>query len=343
MQLISATNGWVLTDKHFLLTADAGQHWQDSKLPKNVSTSVIEGVFFLDTLQGWLVTSQRQTNNINQVSLTISHTIDGGQTWTDNPLAPSNTEYDFSSDNLSISFVDSQHGWVMVPLMSSSNLSRSVLFQTADSGVSWNKLSAPIGAPIRFTTPSDGWIAGGVAGDKFYTTHDGGQTWEPQSVPLPTADNVDQLTYDLPTFQNNQDGVLPVTFAGSKHSGIGFYMTHDGGYSWSLATTVANSTELDPGVKLPAKVIDSNQWVVTLPKDKLHMTKDGGKRWKTTQSNLPIGIIELDFVTSSIGWARTTVGTCAQFKAQCTNQTAVLITTDGGETWTPLLSLNAPA
>jgi photosystem II stability/assembly factor-like uncharacterized protein len=338
MQLISATQGWVLTDKHFLVTNDGGGHWTDMKLPQSVPASTIENAFFLDAVHGWAVAAEAQ-----QASLVLFTTSDGGKTWSTLRIAPLDTDDDVSSDNVSISFVDAQHGWVMVPLISSSNLSRGVLFQTTNGGTSWNKLSIPIGAPIRFTTPSEGWLAGGAAGDKLYATHDGGQTWQPEEVSPPTVDSTSQPTYDLPTFQNSQDGVLPVTFAGPKHSGISFYATHDGGQSWSLTTSVTSLTELDPGQRLPAKVIDTSHWAVTLPKGKLHTTTDSGKNWQATQtSSLPAGIVELNFVTSTVGWARTTVGTCAQFKTQCSTQTAVLTTSDGGATWKPLLSLTTP-
>jgi photosystem II stability/assembly factor-like uncharacterized protein len=357
MQLITETTGWVLTDSQLLLITNGGSDWTEIELPGNPPALNIRGLFFADPAYGWAVVGIPSTNPSPGMLLSVMRTPDGGKTWIENQLAPADVEYEGSIANISIDFVDTQNGWIMVPLASSShNISKGHLFHTVDGGLSWTKYAPPIGAPVRFTTPSDGWLAGGPAGDQLYVTHDSGQTWEPRSVLPPTTTGPVQVAYGLPDFQNTQEGTLPVAFAGPQDTMVGFYITQDGGASWTNATTLSNIASIDAGAKPPATIINSNTWLLTLASGETYKTNNKGAHWDlSSASNVanqasdpasasvvgyPDGIIELHFATDQIGWARRSVGTCAQFKTDCSMKTEVISTRDGGKTWTTLISLN---
>lgn len=336
MQLISATTGWALTDKRLLWTTNTGRTWSDAKLPQDLSPTDVLNAFFLDESHGWLVMIPRQAGLTP--SFTILATGDGGKTWKQSTLSfPSNEYSNPPSGDVYVDFIDAQHGWVMVRIQSSSAFSLGALFHTEDGGNTWTKIAAPGGDPIHFTSIADGWTTNSVEG-QIYVTHDGGQHWNPATIPLPRDQAVP--TYELPTFLDEQHGVLPVTMSGEQAM-VHFFVTSDAGRSWSLASTMQGGSGPGFGVTMPTSIHTDNTWTVVLPQGKIRKTKDTGKHWQDVQTNsLPDSIIKLSFATPNVGWAQRTKGTCAQHKALCSVQNEVLTTTDGGQTWISVLSLS---
>jgi photosystem II stability/assembly factor-like uncharacterized protein len=97
--------------------------------------------------------------------------------------------------------------------------------------------------------------------------------------------------------------------------------------------------DIEPGVKPAAQVFAADTYLVLLPNGKAQKTKDGGKHWEAAAT--PEGIVKLTFPTNTVGWALRSAGSCVKPKEQCSRQSEVLSTVDGGQTWTPLLSLKA--
>jgi hypothetical protein len=160
--LLSPNDGWVLSDR-LLVTSDAGSTWRDVTPPARP-----QAAFFLDRQTAWTVAAPPE--------LEVSYTLDGGQTWTSNPIA---FDLEFYSGNASIHFADRDHGWLLLQLASGSNFSVGVLFATSDGGRTWRQMAEPPAAGrVRFTTPRDGTIVGGPAGTQIFLTHDAGLTWQ---------------------------------------------------------------------------------------------------------------------------------------------------------------------
>lgn len=334
MQLLSSTQGWALTDAALKWTDDGGLTWTDIT-PPGIAASAIKGLFFLDTQHGWVVVSG-STDARGAEEVLSFRSSDGGKTWASSPVGTANTES--LGAQAYVHFADPQHGWVVVKLVSSSNFSIGELFGTADGGATWSKLSIPIGDPIRFTNPSDGWTAGGPAGDKLYVTRDGGVSWEAQSVSPPPGFEASYPVYELPAFAAGGVGVLPVTFAGNP-SGMAFYISRDGGRSWAFQTGIPSPQTLHIGVGIPSDVVDSNTWVAA--------TRDGGRVFVTrgpgrtvqeiAPNGLPAGLVDLDFAAGQVGWALVQTGECPPgLKTGCATISQLLKTNDGGQTWTIL-------
>jgi photosystem II stability/assembly factor-like uncharacterized protein len=205
--------------------------------------------------------------------------------------------------------------------------------------VTWHKLDIPAGDPIRFINRSDGW----TAGNELYATRDGGRTWQRQPVSLPPDYTSSFPAYDLPTFQNAQNGVLPVSFTGGEHAAIGFYSTRDGGRSWRLAARIPSPDRLERGVRLISNVIDGATWVVSSFSGKrLDKTQDAGKTVKAiSPTGLQAGLAGIDFATPTVGWARTETSTCTGFKSGCSTHIQLLRTTNGGQNWHSIISTSA--
>ncbi len=218
-----------------------------------------------------------------------------------------------------------------------------VIFRTTDGGATWTIASStnsrgesmPGALPyagkktgLSFLDASTGWITvddGPSHIPWLYVSHDGGRTWQQQSLQLPPNQAPTRLGLAPPTFFNATDGVLPVysVFIGGCHPdnvdneqcwGSDIYVTHDGGRTWHSTTLSAGQGYAD--------FVDLNHgWVPS--QTGLYMTSDAGQHW--TKIN-PIGAgpgILLDFVSSETGWAITSG-----------SDVLLLKTEDGGHTWT---------
>jgi photosystem II stability/assembly factor-like uncharacterized protein len=338
MQLVTPTQGWALSTQRLAWTEDGGEHWTDIT-PQGVSVSAIKGVFFLDAWQGWtVVLGQPDASNVSP--LLALRTSDSGQTWQTVQLdAPSTSHTGSTGAPAYLSFVDAQHGWAMVKRVTNSAFSWGDLFQTTDGGATWTKREIPVGDRIRFTSPSDGWTAGGPVGcpNSLYVTRDGGISWQEQTVKPPPTFDVNYATYAPPIFTSAEDGVLPVTFAGDA-TALQFYVTRDGGQSWTFASHVEHPPTIGTGVTIAADIVDTEMWILATTDGRVFRTQDGGQSWQEAapESPLPGTALGLDFATSDIGWAVVWSGGCAGFKRDCTQRTDLFGTTDGGRTWTRL-------
>lgn len=340
LQLLSPQHGWALTAERLASTADGGRTWA-TITPPPVAPNDLKAVFFLDPQRGWAV-GPGPLGPGGVASLRAFRTTDGGTTWQAALLAPPDPAYTEAGNGPAwISFPDPQHGWVVVKLVTSSAFSRGDLFATSDGGLTWTKRSAPLGDPVRFVSPTVGWMAGGPQGDQLYRTRDGGQTWEPQTAPAPAAFAGGQPTYHLPAFPKGGDGVLAVTFSGAQ-GGVAFYRAEAGGQSWRLEASLPVAAVVATGARLPVAIVDATTWVVAAPGSPpdgptLWWSRDRGQRWeRLAAAGLSGTPVALEFATAEVGWALTQAGECRGFKRDCTLRSQLFRTTDGGRSWSAL-------
>jgi len=327
---LSVATGWVLTDGALSMTSDSGTTWVDIT-PEGLRPSTIKGVFFLNPDYGWLIAPEKESG-----SLLAYRTEDGGKNWETAPLGTSDADsYGAASY---VSFADTKNGWAVVKLVTGPNFSRGDLYRTTDGGISWTKLPIPIGDPIVFSSPSDGFAAGGPAGDQLFVTRDGGVTWEAQTVVPPTPFAASYPVYALPSYIEGGAAVLPVTFTGAA-SGMAFYRSNDGGRTWSLQHSFPSLQALSTGTRMASDITESGGWVAAAP--------NGGRIFRSTSTQeveevapnglLP-GVVDIDFADAKSGWAVVHEGRCpAGLKDGCVIIQQLLATTDGGQTWAPLI------
>jgi photosystem II stability/assembly factor-like uncharacterized protein len=345
-RLITTTVGWALTDRDLRLTTTGGVTWT-TVTPPDVTASRIRGATFLDALHGWVIVASNP-DAAQKTTLSILRSSDGGRSWQQTTLAaPDRFFTDAPPDTAAINFLDAQHGWAVIRLASSSNFSRGRLFQTTDGGATWQQRTIPIGDPVRFVTPTDGWTAGGPGGGHLYVSRDGGQSWQPVTIAAPAAFAQGIPAYGLPTFSDAQTGVLPVTFAGDDASpaGLAFYATNDGGHSWAMVQTMALDGHPGVGVVTRTAILGPANWLVAQPGAKrLIATADSGR---TTQEVIPVGLLanvmDLTFGDSMNGWARAADTECPNVSPQAAKGSCRLTpvqlvrTTDAGRTWVPIM------
>jgi hypothetical protein len=339
LHLLSPTEGWVAGQKNLLRTTDGGRGWNDIT-PTGIKTRIIRDAFFIDSSKGWVAMETLREGGKQNTSIEIAVTSDGGSVWSVKPLPRLGDEY--TGGSISIDFVNSLQGWVMVRLTSNSNFSRGALFTTSDGGDTWSRLPAPpIGDPAKFITDKEGWLAGGPEGNGLYATRDGGNSWKPVSVSPPEDGYKTSLpVYTLPIFQNSRDGVLQVTFTNTESPIIAFYNTHDGGDTWQLMTFTNVSGRVDPGVRVAPSIINSTNIITAVPnKAGITIVQEAGKQQKTilfSDKEPDASVSKVDFISSTQGWILISAGNCAGFKSQCTQETKLFTTSDGGQTLTEI-------
>jgi hypothetical protein len=336
--LVSEKTGWALTETRLLWTTTSGRQWRNitPPLPKG---KVLEA-FFIDPSTGWSVLVAPYDRSGTDY-LVIAFTSNGGSSWSfAELLSPADYSRYEPSDSVSVHFVDAVHGHALVKLASSSNFSRGLLLESSDGGASWRKLpDPPAGGSVRFVTEKDGWLAGGPEIQKLYVTRDGGFIWSPVLVEPQGGDRrAAEPNFDLPTFKNQDEGTLPVTYVSAGGTDLSFYETSDRGRTWRIKQTVSVSGTISKSNKVPSAVVASNLFVIA-PPGRLGVTvvADGQARDKSAvvkDLGPGAGISEVNFKSSTTGWVLVREGQCAEFKSQCDQVTRLFATDDGAETLT---------
>lgn len=191
--LLTAVEGWVLLDQQLYWTRDRGQAWLDitpTPLPNpllnkgsaGAGYDAIRSAFFLNTRRGWLISQDGLGNHA------IARTTDTGATWQTHKLSLfSSGDPDAFAAAIHLYFVNAQTGWLVTRRATSSAFDVGALFKTTDGGDTWTRLNIPIGDPVYFATADLGWVAGGAAHNQLYVTRDGGKSWQPVTLPCPSA------------------------------------------------------------------------------------------------------------------------------------------------------------
>ena len=338
MKLLTPEVGWLAGGKGILWTTDAGTNWKDITPPLGPRAG-IGSVFFLDTFNGWALISYRGEDGTYSHS-DLASTSTAGANWSIMPITI--PELNPSSPPVGgagpIYFLDAQHGWMNLSLISSSNFRLGSLLATKDGGRTWELVPEGPGVTgrVRFVTKKDGWLAGHPG--KLFVTHDGGRRWQELSLQPPAqVGGAIYPNYDLPVFRDSRHGFLPVSYRGPKGAPpkLVVYSTDDGGGIWRPVRVLAASRGVPIGVRVAVAIADS---VLVVP------TGSGFKGTSVTIAHVPLtgeagssvvfspGGASLSFADSAHGWVSI--------------QRGLLCTVDGGITWTdisPGRGKNAPA
>lgn len=333
-QLITPTDGWVLTKEALSMTDDGGGSWRDMTPPTLPPDSIAE-VFFLTPTEGWALATEDVTEDASDQWLLFS-TKDGGRTWIALPF-PSQGSVEGRGAPVFIDFVNESDGWVMVKQPSSAQFSVGRLFHTDDGGTTWTELDVPIGGEINFIDRSTGWTVGGPRGDELYRITDAGETWNRVSITPPPEFREATPVYGIPIWPSADLGLLAVTFTGRRAvSGFAFYSSTDQGLTWELPGPVVPSPKsIALGVSVLADAVSDGTWFAVDPQraGELFVARNRGEQVEQLPAEgLPDGVFHLDFANPTTGWAAAASEKCPQ-KTNCVYRSILLATDNGGDAW----------
>jgi photosystem II stability/assembly factor-like uncharacterized protein len=232
-------------------------------------------------------------------------------------------------------FLDDRHGW----LIATTNEINHQLFVTNDNGQTWQEISTPsldtgwLPHSLQFTDTQNGWIVvkqltrSNFSNGVLHRTTDSGKSWQ---------------AFDLPIGEAVRFTTPEVGWVAGGVGGNELYHTLDGGRSWRLVKldlpkdgritiSLPTFTDYKNGV-LPVIILAQaeNSFIT-------YTTQDGGETWqlRDTYTNLPEGFSTVNFINPQVGWSTTTVGTCRSTGVgkDCTLETILWTTNDGGNTW----------
>jgi hypothetical protein len=170
VDFVNATSGWVAATLDtgtfaVLHTGDAGESW--SRQLRGTTDQRTVYLRFFDSRHGML--------GLMGPRPAMFLTADGGSTWSLRPMR-------LAPYLLSMSFVDPDHGWLLVET--------GELFRTVDAGATWARLGMPVPSDaqafrVQFIDRAVGWLDTGSSKPVAYKSVDGGVTWRPVPLPAP--------------------------------------------------------------------------------------------------------------------------------------------------------------
>jgi photosystem II stability/assembly factor-like uncharacterized protein len=317
--MLNRTNGWALTATSILKTVDGGVHWKDVT-PENADLNQFARGDFLDETFAWIAIPPPQQSEGPGIG--ILYTSDGGQSWQRSHIPdPLVALIDVPH------FLNAQQGWLEASSTPGAGHAGSDIWHTTDGGKNWTKIASngsAGGLTLRYVTgisfqdAQTGIAAGnlGAGGDNTVPsvsiTHNGGRTWQTQSLPHLLGGYVGIFNTSQPPVFFGNTIILPVNVTTSSGDLLVLYRSDTGGRIWFQTSVVHiradNTYVLDP----------SHAWATDTQSGQLYKTTDGGNHWVAT-STTAHHLKALSFTDASNGWGVTSE--------------ALLHTNDGGITW----------
>jgi len=298
LHFVDAMHGWAVgLGGQILHTANGGADWSPQSSGLGIPLS---DVFFIDSMVGWIVTSNWTLEHGYQVL----HTTNGGADW-----SPQATGAEQATNLLALHFANATDGLLVGE--------SGILFNTINGGADWvARSSGPNDdfLDVDFSDSQSGIAVG--TGNYLYLTENGGNSW--QNVPIPPEDSkeIARLTHVWKLLSNYFAGLV-----GATKKVIKVEDKNKGKLEAGDLTFIY----LDPGVAGDIEAlygVDDLTWWIATNAGEIRRTTNGGESWDPQASGVERSLNGFHFHDGLIGWV---VG----------EQGTILKTTDGGDNWFP--------
>ena len=323
-RLASDTVAWVTTSSAIYRTTDTGRTWTDVQSPVPTTTSVA-ALVDADTM--YVVSGGSPA--------TIAATHDGGATWVEASL-----DVGAISGGPVLTFRAPMRGFATFYNPEGTGPLR--VFATTDGGVTWtgptdgsvphmaasfDKLNDPLGG---FLWQSAGKFDNQPFDNRFFLSADGAVSWTEYRFPTGPLAPKDALKEIVDIVQD--DGG-PITMAIMVNGGDGAV------YEATADPATWRSVRSLPGPDV--QLLSSTTWVVNSTHAEFRSTLDAGEHWRIRATSTPFRQLP-HFATPDDGWV--VVGcdpdSILPQDQHCdgtTKETILLVTSDGGATWTEIV------
>jgi len=353
IHMIDSRTGWGIGGMeedagHVLRTVDGGRSWQDVTPPELASSEDQNfkqaAGYFLDAAIAWVVFySPSPIYMPPSPPDGVWHTRDGGQTWQLSRFPQTNSDL-FGGSSVhepEFTFIDAQHGWLLLETHIGMGSFADALYRTGDSGQSWQLVTVEThvanNGGMDFFDLQHGWVPdyfdfGVYPPMELFHTEDGGLTWESIALPFPdgaytyaeTTVPYSECAVTSPALRSPQAGRLVVSchLLGVTNNDHFLYTTLDGGQTWQITPL--------PGY--PEFISDSTGWTLGQASSEnqagdkpqarvLYHTQDGGQTWEEITTVDWFG--QLHFINQQAGWAIVSTD----------EENYLMQTSDGGKNW----------
>lgn len=326
-----------------LLTSDGGRAWQNRTPRAALQTPPPQGLsataFFGPGGLAWVLFTGREAYTPS--GQVVWRTSDYGQTWqasAELSLEGLPTEH-FFPDHLG--FLDERRGWLMARLGAGMSHDYIAVFLTDDGGQTWQRVLDPQRTPalmacpktgLAFSTPLNGWLTGDCPGLMpglfLYSTRDGGETWQPVSLPVPPGQPA-----SLFTGSNAGCGIPILAYTGADAVLFSVRCSpYNGGKAsaWLYATQTGGAFSVralpQPYGKFQFLNPQEGWFIGAQTGDpaapgEIYHTVDGGQTWKAVILTAWQGVP--NFIDSNTGWVVARTG----------EKSALVYTANGGVLW----------
>jgi photosystem II stability/assembly factor-like uncharacterized protein len=359
LRMTAATSGWALgyaTNPAHLTpvpyislahTADGARTWTD--VTPSAARPMLAGLYSyeaLDPVDGedayLAVTVGSQDGDAASANPTgIFATDDGGRTWSETAM------FKAAGDVTQLTFVNAQDGWLVMDEYFGGTPQPVWLYRTVDGGRHWSPATtsspssrtySPNGfchaMDLTFRSASTGWLTVDCrAQTSVMVSHDGGSTWVPQALPLPSSDFLgNPATMTGPQFVG-RTGFLTVAPAPAAPPALlpTVLVSQDLGQTWHSLALPSGAGQYPQisffpptdGVLVAA---GSQEALGTV----FYTTTDGGQTWTPVPQGTHFAQLgaTIDFSSPQAGFEWTSGG-----DAQGSAPPSASVTTDSGHTW----------
>jgi len=364
LRMVSATEGWALAYTQspsspspaaqvLLRTGDGGLTWSPATPPAagpQPPGGAYPVLLARSAAQAWLALTWPAAND--SYGTTPSRTVvfattDGGRTWA--ASAPIRS----AGQARWMSFADPGHGWLMTDLGGAMGQDPVRIYRTTDGGARWTLAAASPPPPANqqasgppatgpggistacdktgtvFATRRDGWLTSDcndLAG-ALLVSHDGGVTWQPQALPIPSGACMPAGCSVFPPQFSGRTGLLVIA-PGNRPPYL--LRSDDGGATWHLLTVppaarwfqAADLTDASHAVLVPGRPPGQ----VRGPIGKLWFTADGGQTWTAARQGTALS------PDATISFANPVAGFA--WNPNVAGAPPLYATTDSGRSWT---------
>ncbi len=297
---------------HVLRTTDGGRSWIEVTPPEDPTLMFDLAGSYFEGDHAWIRYAGTDY---------LWRTMNGGRTW-----GPVQAGYPMGFKTWFV-FTGSQNGWMMQEIESGFGSQLVALFATRDGGDTWSEIINPyeteqlqscLKTGLSFAGSDSGWVTFDCQGNYVVPfldiSSDGGQNWEETQLPPPPGapQSTDQgwCYSSAPNLVRGSQGTLIVACVGADGPENSYlYLTDDLGSSWTIRDFPGGEFHwLGDGT------------VFALGRDQ-YISRDDGASWTRIKSVNWDG--QYSVVDSLTMWAVAVDG----------EETALVTTADGGQTW----------